>query len=39
MDVSGDENKIQCCKKGYCVGTWNVRSMNQDKLDVTSGDG
>ena len=34
MDVSGDESKIQCCKEQYCIGTWNVRSMNQSKLDV-----
>ena len=29
-----DENKIKCCKEQYCVGTWNVRSMNQGKLDM-----
>ena len=35
MDVTGDGSKIQCCKtKQYCVGTWNVRSMNQGKLEV-----
>ena len=34
MDISGDENKIQCCKELYCIGTWNVRSMNQGKLEV-----
>ena len=34
MDVSGDENKIRCCKEQYCIRTWNVRSMNQRKLDV-----
>ena len=34
MDVSGDESKLQCCKQQYCIGTWNVRSMNQGKLDV-----
>ena len=34
MDVSGSENKVQCCKEQYCIGTWNVRSMNQGKLDV-----
>ena len=32
--MSGDESKIQCCKEQYCIGTWNVRSMNQGKLDV-----
>ena len=34
MDISGDENKIQCCKELYCIGTWNVRPMNQGKLEV-----
>ena len=34
MDVSGDESKLQCCKQQYCIGTWNVRSMNQGKLEV-----
>ena len=34
MDVFGDESKIQCCKEQYCIGTWNVRSINQSKLDV-----
>ena len=34
MDVTGDGSKVQCCKEQYCIGTWNVRSMNQDKLDV-----
>ena len=32
--VSGDRSKVQCCKKQYCTGTWNVRSMNQGKLEV-----
>ena len=32
--VTGDESKVQCCKEQYCVGTWNVRSMNQHKLEV-----
>ena len=32
MDVSGGESKVQCYKEQYCVGTWNVRSMNQGKL-------
>ena len=30
----GGESKVQCCKKQYCVGTWNIRFRNQDKLDV-----
>ena len=34
MDVSGDESKFQCYKEQYCIRTWNVRSMNQGKLDV-----
>ena len=34
MDVTGDGNKVQCCKQQYCVGTWNVRFMNQGKLEV-----
>ena len=29
VDVIGDGSKIQCCKEQYCIGTWNVRSMNQ----------
>ena len=34
MDVSGDESKIQCYKEQYCIGIWNVRSMNEGKLEV-----
>ena len=34
MDVTGDTSKVQCCKEQYCIGTWNVRSMNQGKLEV-----
>ena len=34
MDVSGDESKTQCCNEQYCIGTWNVRSMNEGKLEV-----
>ena len=34
MDVTGDASKVQCCKEQYCIGTWNVRSMNQGKLEV-----
>ena len=34
MDVTRDGSKVQCCKEKYCIGTWNVRSMNQDKLEV-----
>ena len=32
--VIGDGSKAQCCKEQYCIGTWNVRSMNQGKLQV-----
>ena len=34
MDVTGDGSKVQCCKEQYCMGTWNVRSINQGKLEV-----
>ena len=34
VGVSGGESKVQCCKEQYCIGTWNVRSMNQGKLDM-----
>ena len=34
VDVSGDDSKVQCCKEQYCTGSWNVRLMNQGKLDV-----
>ena len=34
MDVSGGESKVQCCEEQYCIGSWNVRSMHQGKLDV-----
>ena len=34
VDVTGDRSKVRCCKEQYCIGTWNVRSMNQGKLEV-----
>ena len=34
VDVTGDRSKVRCCKEQYCIGTWNVRSMNQSKLEV-----
>ena len=34
VDVTGDGSKVQGCKEQYCIGTWNVRSMNQSKLEV-----
>ena len=32
--MTGDRSKVQCYKEQYCIGTWNVRSMNQGKLEV-----
>ena len=34
VDVTGDRSKVRCSKEQYCIGTWNVRSMNQGKLEV-----
>ena len=34
VDVTRDGSKVQCCKEQYCIGTWNVMSMNQGKLGV-----
>ena len=34
VDVTGDRSKVRCCKEQYCIGTWNVRSMIQSKLEV-----
>ena len=34
MDVTNDGSKVQPCKEQYCIGTWNVKSLNQDKLEV-----
>ena len=34
VDVTGDRSKIRCCEEQHCIGTWNVRSMNQGKLEV-----
>ena len=34
VDGTSDRSKVQCCKEQYCIGTWNVRSMNQSKLEV-----
>ena len=34
VDVTGDGSKVRCCKEQYCIGTWNVRPMNQGKLEV-----
>ena len=34
VDVTGDRSKVRCGKEHYCIGTWNVRSTNQSKLEV-----
>ena len=34
VDVTGDRSKVRCSKEQYCIGTWNVRFMNQGKLEV-----
>ena len=34
VDGTGDRSKVQCCKEQYCIGTWNIRPMNQGKLEV-----
>ena len=34
VDVTSDGSKVWCCKEQFCIGTWNVRSMNQGKLEV-----
>ena len=38
VDVTGDGRKVRCYKEQYCIGTWNVRSMNQGKLEVVRQD-
>ena len=40
VGVIGDRSKVRCCKEQCCIGTWNVRSMNQGKFEVVqTGDG
>ena len=34
VNGTSDRSKIRCCKEQYCIGTWNVRSINQGKLEV-----
>ena len=34
VDVTGDRSNVRCCKEQYCIGTWNVRSMNQGTFEV-----
>ena len=36
VDVTGDGSKVQCSKEQYCIGTWNIRSMHQGKLEVVN---
>ena len=36
--MTGDRSKVRCCKEQYCIGTWNVRSVNQGKLEVVKQD-
>ena len=36
VDVTGYGSNVQCSKEQYCIGTWNVRSMNQSKLEVVN---
>ena len=38
VNVTGDRSKVRCCKEQYCIGNWNVRSMNQGKLEVVKQD-
>ena len=33
-DMTGDRSKVRCCKEQCCIGTWNVKSVNQGKLEV-----
>ena len=34
VDGTGDRSKVRCYQEQYCLGTWNVKSMNQGKLEV-----
>ena len=34
VDMTGDGSKLRGCKEQYCIGTWNVRSMNHGKLEM-----
>ena len=34
VDVTPDGSKVQCCKEQYCTRSWNLKSMNQGKLEV-----
>ena len=39
VGVTGNGSKVQCCKEQYCIGTYNVSSMNQGTLEVVKRDG
>ena len=39
VNGTGDGERVPCCKDQYCIGTWNVRSMNQGKLEGVKRDG
>ena len=39
VDVTGNRNKVRCCKEQYCIGTWKVRYMNQGKMKAVKRDG
>ena len=39
VDVTGDRSKVRCSREQYCIGTWNVKSMNQGKPEVVKQDG
>ena len=34
VNGTSDGSRVRCCKEQYCIRTWNVRSMNQGKLEV-----
>ena len=38
VDVTGDGSKVPCCREQYCLGTWNVKFINQGKLEVVKQD-
>ena len=38
VDGTVDRSKVRCCKEQYCIGTWNVRTMNQSKLEAVKQD-
>ena len=34
VEVTGDVSKVQCCQEQYCIGIWNVKAMNQGRLEM-----